>query len=105
MNYKELRFIQEKASGLFFGRNNTPDIEREKAWLYTKVEALAVIRAHYGGDHGAELVNMLPCELTEFYRWCGRRGGLVKSPKKTRAAKRNAHQPKRKRTEQINETV
>src|SRR5688572_20684337 len=99
MKHTELKFIQEKASGLFFGRDHTPTVERDKGWLYNEKEALAQVRAHYGGDHGMDLVNLLPCEQTEFYRWCGRRGGLVKSPKKTRAVRKNARQPKRNRKE------
>lgn len=97
MKYKDLRFIQEKSSGLFFDRHGKPDAEREKAWLYDEHQLLVAVRTHYGSDHGMNLVNLLPCEQQEFYRWCGRRGGLVKSPKKTRAVRRNAHQPKRNR--------
>lgn len=108
-NYKDRRFIQEKATGLFFGpvqnglpvppleHPHQPEFEREKAWLYTEKEALAVIRKHYGGDHGADLVNLVPCDMEAHATWCGRKGGMSKSPRKNYSSPLNGTKPKRYR--------
>lgn len=98
MSYKDLKFIQEKSTGLFFSRQLIPDSERSRAWLFNEHELLAAVRQRFGGDHGMELVNLLPCDHAEFFRWCGRKGGSVSSPRKTRAVSKNACKNKPKET-------
>lgn len=99
MKYKELKLIQEKASDLFFGppdeeKHHHPLFPREEAWLFDERQVLEVIRQRFGGDHGADLVRVLPCDKEEFYRWCGRKGGMTRSYRKSKSSAANARRSK-----------
>ena len=96
------KYLIEKSSGLFFGpvsdtvtpTHHQPAFDRARGWLYKEKELTAVIIEYYGGPAGAELITTAEPEKQEFHKWCGRKGGMMSTPKKTKAVRRNATHPR-----------
>lgn len=100
MKVTPFKFLVERSSGLFFGPVTTIDGEhqpihaRDKGWLYNDEQRLAVIRDYFGGDAGANYVDISPPTTREYNGWMGRKGGAAMSARKTQANRIKAQLPR-----------